>query len=136
MMMKRILVACAGLAAFALAACDPILPTVNLASQVNLNTIQGVVAGYGLVLNAENTLKQLPLCKTGTSPGVTNICVRRSVIVRLQAADRVAYAAVNSAVSFVKANPKVEPSGYIGAARDALMNVQSILNEAGSAAPS
>ena len=108
------------------------LPTINVANSVNLNTLQGVVSGYGLVVNAENALKATPLCLTGTAPSLTNICVRRSTIVRLQAADRVANQAVNAAVAFVKNNPNVPPTGYISAAQSALLAVQSVINSAGN----
>jgi hypothetical protein len=114
--------------ALTLGACT--LPTLNLNSQVNLNTMEGVAAGYGILLNAENVLKQVPLCKTGTSPSATNICVRRSLLVRLQAADRVAYAAVIQAETFVKANPTVSPANYISAAQSALLAAQAVINSA------
>lgn len=122
-------------AALSLAACGS-LPTVNLTNQVNLNTLDGVVAGYNIVLNAETALKQTPLCKTGTSPSLTNVCVKRSLIVRLQEKDRLANLAVNTAVAFVANHPSVSPTEYISAARDALSGVQAIINEASAATAS
>ena len=47
------------------------LPAVNLSSQVNLNTLEDVVSGYGILLNAENTYMVLLSCKTDTTPHVT-----------------------------------------------------------------
>lgn len=117
------------LLAFGLAACSS-LPTLNLSNQVNLNTLEGVVSGYGIVINAENGLKAQPLCLTGTSPSITNICVKRSLIVRLQNADKVANTAVNQAVAFVKNNPTVSPTQYISAAQAALLASQTIINSA------
>lgn len=125
--MKKLLLAIP--LALSLGACSS-LPTINLSNQVNLNTLEGVVSGYGLVVNAENALKSTPLCLTGTAPSVTNICVKRSTIVRLQAADKVANSAVNAAVAFVKANPSVAPTSYISAAQSALLAVQSVINTA------
>lgn len=113
--------------AFSLAGC---LPTLNIASQVNLNTMEGVIAGYGIVLNAERTYKALPLCKTGTTPSVTNICAKRSVIVRLQGADREANAAINYASAFIKTNPTIDPTQYISAASQAVTALQAVLNSA------
>ncbi len=110
-----------------LAACDA-LPTLDIASQVNLNTEPGIIAGYGIVVNAENAYKAFPLCKTGTAPSITNICAKRSVIVTLQGLDRRVNAALNAMNSFVKTNPNVSPSGYISAAKDALLAVQTVLN--------
>jgi hypothetical protein len=111
-----------------LGACN--LPTLNVASQVNLNTMQGVVAGYGIVLQAELTYKSLPLCRTGTTPSATNICAKRSLIVRLQSADRVANTAINTAASFISTNPTIDPSQYISAASNAVTALQTILNSA------
>jgi hypothetical protein len=125
-MRKLIAAVVLSLAAVALAACD--MPTLNVASQVNLNTEAGIIAGYGVVLNAERAYKSLPLCKTGTKPSVTNICAKRSVVVRLQNADRVANTAINQMTQFVKNNPNISPDGYLGAARSAILSIQTILN--------
>jgi hypothetical protein len=126
--MKRlILIAVIGLS---LAGCAGSLPTLNLQNQVNLNTEAGIVSGYGLAVNAENALKAQPLCKTGTTTSISNICVKRSLIVRLQNADKVANAAVNQLVAFTQANPTVSPSNYISAAQAAILAVQSVINAA------
>ena len=106
------------------------LPTINLANEVNLNTTQGLVAGYGILVNQENLLKSQPLCLTGTKPSITNICVPRSLIVRLQTGTAIAQKAINSAVAFEKAHPTVDPTQYISAASDALLAVQTIYNSA------
>lgn len=106
------------------------LPTVNIANSVSLNTLEGVVGGYGILVNQENLLKAQPLCKTGTAPSISNICVKRSTIVRLQGADRIANSAINQATLFVKNNPSVDPTQYISAASAALTSLQSIVNAA------
>src|ERR1700748_3626040 len=94
--------------ALTVAACDfPGLPTFDIGSQVNLNTEYGVIAGYGIVVNAENAYKALPLCLTGTKPRITNICARRSIIVSLQKTDRIANNALNQMSLFIKNNPSV-----------------------------
>jgi hypothetical protein len=125
--MKKLVIALAF--AIGVAGCSS-LPTLNIGNQVNLNTIEGVVSGYGILLNAENTYKALPLCKTGTTPSITNVCAKRSIIVRLQSADKIANTAVNTAVSFVKSNPSVDPSQYLTAAQNALTALQTVLNTA------
>jgi len=113
-----------------LGGCTFTMPSFTIGSQVNLNTLEGVIAGYGVMLNAELTYRALPLCKTGAEPSITNICAKRSVIVKLQAADKVANVAVNAAVAFVKANPTVDPSSYLSAARDALTGLRTVLDSA------
>jgi hypothetical protein len=118
-------------AAFALGGC---LPTINVQNAVNLNTTQGVVAAYGILDNQLNVLKAQPLCKTGTKPSVTNICVPRSLIVRLQSGMALAKAAVNNAVAFEQANPTIAPTQYIAAASSALLAVQNVYNGAATTA--
>lgn len=113
--------------ALSLAACSS-LPTLNIASTVNLNTLEGVVSGYGILANQEVLLMQQPLCKTGTTPSVTNICVKRSQKVAIQTFDKAANNAVNTAVAFVKANPTVDPTSYISTASQALTALQSIIS--------
>lgn len=117
------------LLAFTLAGCAS-LPTINVANSVNLNTLEGVVSGYGILINQEVLLKQQPLCKTGSVPSITNLCVKRSTIVRLQLADKIANQSINQATLFVKNNPTVDPSQYISAASTALGALQSVVNSA------
>jgi hypothetical protein len=119
--------------AFALGGC---LPTINVQSAVNLNTTQGVVAAYGILANQLDVLKAQPLCKTGTKPSLTNICVPRSLIVRLQSGMAVAQVAINNAVAFEQANPTVAPTQYIAAAQSALLSVQNVYNAAATTANS
>ena len=124
--MKKLILALTG--ALFLAGCN--LPTLNLSSQVDLNSVEGIVSGYGIVVNAEVALRSLPLCKTGTTPSGTNICVKRSILVRLQAANKYANTTVNQMVAFVKANPKISPAQYITAAQSALAAAEAIVNSA------
>lgn len=124
----RKLIAVAALA-LGLGACSS-LPTLNIANSVNLNTLEGVVSGYGILLNQELLLKQQPLCKTGTAPSITNLCVKRSTIVRLQSADKIANVTINQAVLFAKNNPTVDPTQYISAASSALGSLQTVVNAA------
>lgn len=124
--MKKLLL----IALLILPACAKSLPTLNLSNQVNLNTVEGIVSGYGVLVSAEDALKQTPLCLTGTEPSFTNICVKRSVIVRLQNEDRIANVAVNGMVAFVKTHPNVDPTQYIATARDAILTVQDVYNTA------
>jgi hypothetical protein len=112
--------------ALSLAGCG--LPTINIQNQVNLNTTEGVVAGYGILANQLILLKAQPLCRTGTKPSLMNICVPRSIIVRLQNGMVIAQRAMNSAVAFEAANPTIDPAGYISAASSALLSVQNVYN--------
>jgi hypothetical protein len=119
--------------ALSLALCG-CLPTINVQNAVNLNTTQGVVAAYGILANQLDVLKAQPLCKTGTKPSLTDICVPRSLIVRLQSGMTIAKVAVNNAVAFEQANPTIAPTQYISAASSALLSVQNVYNAAATTA--
>jgi len=126
--MRKITVTVAAVIALALGGCN--LPTLSIGNQMSMNTLEGVVSTYGLILNAENTYKALPLCKTGSTPSPTNICAKRSIINRLIAADKTANTAVNQAVGFVKANPKIDPTQYLSAASAAIKALEAVLSTA------
>jgi hypothetical protein len=128
--MKKLLIA--SLAALWLAGCASGggLPTINVQNAVNLNTLEGVVSAYGIMAEQERVLKMQPLCKTGTVPSLTNLCVKRSIIVTLQKATAIAKAAVDNAVLFVSGNPTVDPSQYIQAAQSAILAAQGVYNAA------
>lgn len=124
----RKLLACAVLAlGLALAACQTVLPSLNLNTAVALNTIYGIENAYGVAVNAANAYKALPLCRTGTVLGPANICAKRSVIVTLQGAMRRARVAVNNLVNFQKTYPTVDITNVLSAARSALLDVQQVL---------
>src|ERR1700748_39337 len=120
----------AGAVALALGGCAGPLPTLNIANSVNLNTIEGVVSGYGILANQKVLVMAQPLCKTGTAPSITNVCVKRSQKLAIQSFDAKANLAINAAVAFVKANPTVDPTQYITAATSALSSLQTVLNAA------
>lgn len=63
------------------------------------NELATAESGYGVLLAGAVAYKHLPLCKTGTSISLTNVCARRSVIVKLQQADRAVQAALVAARS-------------------------------------
>lgn len=126
--MKKYLITAA--VALSLGGCAGTLPTLNLANQVNLNTIEGVVSGYGILANQEVLAMGQALCATGTSPSLTNICIKRSQKLAIQALDKQVNYDVNAAVAFIKANPTVDPSAYISTASKALTALQGVLNAA------
>lgn len=122
--MKKLSLVCA--LALTLAGCAA-MPSLQIGTAVTFNTLEGVEAAYGVALNFERQYKALPLCLTGTLPSISNICARRSVIVRLQAADRKAVAAIRAAADFVRRYPNIDPSNVISAASAAVGTIQTIL---------
>lgn len=125
--MKRIIAL--GVLALALAGCAH--PSLNLNNAVTLNTMLSVESAYGIALSGERAYKALPLCATGTVATVTNPCAKRSVIVRLQAADLKVISAIDQANTFIKNYPTVDASNVIGAASSAVSSLQSILSQNG-----
>lgn len=125
--MRTIYAAAVLMVGLALAGCQTTLPTLNISNAVALNTVYGIENAYGIAVNAANTYKALPLCKTGTRPSATNICAKRSVIVNLQAAMRRARIAVNNLVAFQRAYPTLDISNFVAAAQTALADVQAVL---------
>jgi hypothetical protein len=126
--MRKLVVATALVSGLALAGCQTVsLPSLNLNTAVARNTVYGIENAYGVAVNAANAYKALPLCRTGTLPGATNICARRSVIERLQAAMLKAHLAVNNLVALQKAYPSVDITNALSAAQSALVAVQQIL---------
>jgi hypothetical protein len=107
-----------------LAGCST-LPTLNVHSTVGMNALLAAESAYGSALAAENVYKSLPLCKKDGS--VPPPCAKRSIIVRLQGADRQVLFAVRAAVKFTETYPTVDASNVIGAVNTALNNLSAIL---------
>lgn len=126
--MRKLIAAIAAVSGLALAGCQTVaLPSLNLNRTVSLNTVYGIENAFGVAVNAANAYKALPLCRTGTEPGVANICAKRSVVERLQSAMRKARLAVNNLVALQRAYPSVDITNALVAAQSALMVVQQIL---------
>ena len=126
--MRKLVAAIAVVCGLALAGCQTVaLPSLNLNSAASLNTVYSIQNAFGVAVNAANAYRALPLCRTGTGPGMINICAKRSVIERLQSAMRKARLAVNNLVALQKAYPSVDISNAFAAARSALIAVQQIL---------
>ena len=122
----------AGALLLTLAACGSI-PSFDLSGPVTYNTIAGAQSAYGVALAAMNQYKRRPLCLTGTVSTPAKPCARRSLIVKMQAANGIAINSVRAAVNFVEENPKIDATNIIGAALDAVRALRSVLNEAGIA---
>jgi hypothetical protein len=126
--MRKLVAATVLVFGLALTGCQTVaLPSLNLNTAVALNTVYGIENAYGVAVNAANAYKALPLCRTGTVPSAANICARRSVIERLQAAMLRAHLAVNNLVALQKAYPSVDITSALSASRSALVAVQQIL---------
>lgn len=125
---KMPVIAALMLAAGLLAGC---FSSADLNTSASRKTLFGLTNSYGVLLSAAQTYKDLPLCKTGTTTSVTNICSRRSIVVRLQAADRRAVTALQNADAFISRFPTLDATNIIAAAVTAMADYQSVMNETG-----
>jgi hypothetical protein len=127
--MKRFLVIPA--LGFALAGCaSATFPSLNINTSVTRNTLYSVEGSYGIALSGERAYKALPLCKTGTTINFTNLCAKRSTIVKLQSADRVALSAIKNANAYIKAYPTLDATNVISAAQSAVSSLQQVVASA------
>ena len=115
--MKKAIVICLGLS---LSACA------SINNPITLNEIGGMESAYGIALSAAVAYRSLPLCKTGFTATLTNVCAQRSIIVKLQAANRGVIVAVHAARDFVVNNPTLDPTTVISTAQRALSGLQAI----------
>lgn len=118
------------LSAAALAGCSATLPSASLNTTVTRNSLYSVEAAYGVALSAERAYKTLPLCKTGTTTSYTNPCAKRSTIVKMQAADRVAISSISNANNFIKTYPMLDATNVLSAAQSAVSALQQIVSSA------
>lgn len=93
---------------------------------IGLNQVGGMESAYGLALSAAVAYRNLPLCKTGTVASATNVCAQRSIVVKLQQANKTAFAAITAAHDFARDNPTLDASVIIGTAQRALAGLQAI----------
>lgn len=108
------------LSAFLIAGCAAIQ------NPVNTTQLAQVEASYGVALSIAVGYRSLPLCRTGTRASYQNVCAQRSVILKLQAADRNAQAALLTARSFVHNNPTVSAFTILQTAQDAISNFRAV----------
>lgn len=99
-------------------------PSLNISSDVTLNTVLGIESAYGIALAGERTYKRLCI-----NHAVPVTC--RVIVVNMQAADRKAIIAMRDAVTFIKTYPTVDASNILGAARNAISDLQNIVSAAG-----
>ena len=137
--MRRFLTAVALAASLTLVGCDPgrsVLQgggslTASINNPVGLNELAAVESVYNVAANAALVYRGRPLCTRAALESPTNLCARRSFIVRIQAADQKAYAAIRTARAFVTNNPTLSAVSAIGAARAAVTSFQNALADSG-----
>lgn len=69
----------------------------NVPNPVSQNDLATAEAGYKVLLRLAVAYRHLPLCHTGTTATLANVCAQRSVVVKLQQADRAVRNALKAA---------------------------------------
>jgi hypothetical protein len=115
------------LLALSLTACAGIpSPIVNPVTTTSLYDVEAV---YGTTLVGAVAYRNLPLCKKSNPFSASNICAYRSIIVKMQAADRKAQIAIVAGRKFITQNPTIDATSVINIAANAVATFQSIVNE-------
>lgn len=115
------------LAGFVLTACSLLpIPLGAVSNPLGPDQLATIEASYGVALAAAVAYRNLPLCKRSRPFSATNICAKRSIIVKLQAADRKAKTAIIAARAFTTEHPFLDASALIDAARQAVVYFRTI----------
>jgi hypothetical protein len=90
-------------------------------------------AAYIALATPAAAFMELPTCRKGTEPSVTNICGPYAAKVKVQSANRKAYAALVTLRNFKARNPTLSGVSLLDAARKAMMDFQTTayLNKVG-----
>lgn len=106
--------------------------TATVNNPVGRNELAAIESGYAIALTAALAVRRLPMCKRGQEPTFSAVCVKRSVLVALQAYDRAAHAAIVTARRFVRDNPTLNAFSVLAAARQAVEDFRSAAQSAGA----
>lgn len=114
------------LIAFSLGGCasNPFTDRINLFASIQnpISTDDFYLAktAYASLALPVANYRELPLCKKSKPFSITNICAKRSVVVRLQEFDANAYEALTTAESYIASNQTLKLSSLIDAAKVAV----------------
>lgn len=115
--MRRVLIPI--LLAISLCGCAG-LPRLSIPNPISEQTLSSLEASYGLALTAAVAYRNRPRCTRTALESLTNLCARRSIVLRLQQADQLAETALGRAASFIANNPTLDASSLLQAAASAI----------------
>jgi len=96
------------------------LVTVGVANPITTQQIYNLEAAYGVALAGAVAYRERPRCTKTALESISNFCARRSIVVKLQAADRKAQFALNRLKIFVADNPTLDASDLFNIATEAV----------------
>lgn len=98
-------------------------PPQQLATLVNPSGIKQLAvieSTYGVALAGALAYRNRPRCTKTRLESLTNLCARRSIVVKLIEADRVAQITIDNAALFISRNPTLDASSMLYAATRAV----------------
>lgn len=106
-------------------------PFGSIQNPINNNRLAEIESSYGIALSAAVAYRNTRLCKKTEQASISNVCAYRSVILKLQAADRNVQTALMNARKFIRENPTLDAFSVISVAQQALVGFQAIQAEYG-----
>lgn len=108
--------------AFPIAGCvnGKLITDISVKNPITPASLYDIENGYAIVLRGAVAYRERPLCKKNALESATNLCARRSIIVKLQAADIKAQYAISRAKIFITDNPNLDASSVLSLAREAV----------------
>lgn len=100
------------------------LPTASIANPIKSTSLYDIQATYVIAQAGANAYIQRYRdgyrCAKTRLESPSNLCSRRSIVVKLQNADRIASVALGRASAFIRDNPTIDASAVISAAQSAV----------------
>lgn len=106
------------------------LPTASVANPVTSTSLYDLKATYAIAQAGADTYIQRYRdgfrCTTARLESVTNLCSRRSIVIKMQVAESKASIALGQVDAFVRDNPTLDASSVISAAQRAVTTFYQI----------
>ena len=103
----------------------------SIKNPITADRLAAIESSYGIALSAAVAYRNTRLCKKNEQATLSNVCAYRSVILKLQAADRVAQRSLIDARKFIRENPTLDAFSVINVAQQAVTTFQTIQAEYG-----
>lgn len=121
--MKHLRLGLLGLIALMLAGCAGGLPQLAqpaIRNPVGLKQLAVLESAYGVALSGALAYRNRPRCTVTHLESPTNLCARRSIVVKLIRADQIAEIALDNAQIFIANNPTLDASSVLQVATRAI----------------
>lgn len=94
--------------------------TTPIRNPITTTQLATVESAYGVALAGAVAYRNRPRCTKTALESISNLCARRSIVIRLQQADQKAQIALGKAAIFIRNNPTLDASSLIAAAQAAV----------------